>query len=82
MIGIPMSYLNIDLDRSTAKGKSVQLFTDIDERWATGHDYDYDNFPLNNVSSLAYILSALANTPPLAVLQRRCQWHFDVLCAA
>lgn len=48
-----MSYLNIDLDRQSAKGKSVQLFTDIDERWATGHDYDFDNYPMSNVSIAA-----------------------------
>lgn len=42
-----MSYLHFELDRTSAGGRSVQLFTDIDERWSTAHDYDYQEFPSN-----------------------------------
>lgn len=42
---LPLSYLHVELDTSTIKGRSIQLYTDIDERWVTGHDYDYEDFP-------------------------------------
>lgn len=45
-----MSYMHFELDSSTAQGRSVQLYTDIDERWVTGHDYDYENYPYRMVS--------------------------------
>lgn len=44
---IPMSYMHFELDRSSAAGRSVQLFTDIDERWSSAHVYDYENYPIN-----------------------------------
>lgn len=42
---LPLSYLHVELDPSTIKGRSIQLYTDIDERWVTGHDYDYEEYP-------------------------------------
>lgn len=42
---LPLSYLHVELDTSTIKGRSIQLYTDIDERWVTGHDYDYQTYP-------------------------------------
>ncbi|CDU24620.1 probable glutaminase A [Sporisorium scitamineum] len=42
---LPLSYLHVELDTSTTKGRSIQLYTDIDERWVTGHDYDYEEYP-------------------------------------
>ncbi|PWY98696.1 DUF1793-domain-containing protein [Testicularia cyperi] len=42
---IPLSYLHFELDTSTIKGRSIQMYTDIDERWVTGHDYDYADWP-------------------------------------
>ena len=52
-----MSYLHIEVDKHTLVGKSVQLYTDIDERWSTGHDYDYQNFPMTVVRvSLGFVL--------------------------
>ncbi|CCF48728.1 hypothetical protein NDA11_007682 [Ustilago hordei] len=41
---LPLSYLHVELDKSTIKGRSIQLYTDIDERWVTGHDFDYENY--------------------------------------
>lgn len=45
---LPLSYLYFELDQSTAKGSSIQLYTDIDERWVTGHDYDYQGTPYDS----------------------------------
>lgn len=42
---IPLSYMHVELDDATSAGRDVQLYTDIDERWVTGHDYDYQNYP-------------------------------------
>ncbi|CEH18783.1 hypothetical protein CBOM_05493 [Ceraceosorus bombacis] len=59
---LPLSYLHVELDRASAKGRSVQIYTDIDERWITGHDCDYENYPTkmrwngNNNGSLSYFL--------------------------
>lgn len=44
---IPLSYMHFELDRASANGHSVQMFTDIDERWSSAHDYDYENYPMN-----------------------------------
>ncbi|PWN22859.1 DUF1793-domain-containing protein [Microstroma glucosiphilum] len=42
---IPMSYLHFAYDSSTAKGKSVQAYVDIDERWVTAHVQEFDRYP-------------------------------------
>ncbi|CAD6923402.1 unnamed protein product [Tilletia controversa] len=42
---IPASYVHFELDQLSAKNHKVQLFMDIDERWVTGHDYDWENYP-------------------------------------
>jgi len=42
---LPLSYVHFELDKLSATFRKVQLFMDIDERWVTGHDYDYQNFP-------------------------------------
>lgn len=42
---LPLSYLHFQLDTTTIRGRSIQMFTDIDERWVTGHDYDFEAFP-------------------------------------
>ncbi|EST06759.1 protein of unknown function DUF1793 [Kalmanozyma brasiliensis GHG001] len=42
---LPLSYLHVELDKSTIKNRSIQLYTDIDERWVTGHDYDFADWP-------------------------------------
>ncbi|PWN48488.1 putative glutaminase A [Violaceomyces palustris] len=46
---LPLSYMHFELDRKSSKGKSVQMYTDIDERWVTGHDYDYEDYPYDEV---------------------------------
>ncbi|KAK0558194.1 hypothetical protein OC844_005345 [Tilletia horrida] len=43
---IPASYVHFELDDpSQAKSKQIQLFMDVDERWATGHDHTFDEQP-------------------------------------
>lgn len=42
---IPLSYLHFELDPVTSEGRSVQLYTDIDERWITAHVMDFENYP-------------------------------------
>ncbi|KAK0558195.1 hypothetical protein OC844_005346 [Tilletia horrida] len=42
---LPLSYVHFELDELSAKNRKVQLYVDIDERWVTGHDYDYQNYP-------------------------------------
>lgn len=42
---LPLSYLHIDLDEKTLKHRKVQLFTDIDERWVTAHDFTFETHP-------------------------------------
>ncbi|KAE8194664.1 hypothetical protein CF328_g4672 [Tilletia controversa] len=39
---IPASYIHFELDQLSAKNHQVQLFMDTDERWVTGHDYDWE----------------------------------------
>ncbi|KAE8218857.1 hypothetical protein CF319_g7341 [Tilletia indica] len=42
---IPASYVHFELDELSASNRKVQLFMDIDERWVTGYDYDYEEYP-------------------------------------
>ncbi|EPQ25643.1 uncharacterized protein PFL1_06780 [Pseudozyma flocculosa PF-1] len=42
---LPLSYLYFELDQPPPANRSVQMYTDIDERWVTGHDYDYQGTP-------------------------------------
>lgn len=44
---LPLSYLHIELDQTTRQGRDIQLYTEIDERWVTGPDSDFQNYPYN-----------------------------------
>lgn len=76
---IPLSYMHFSLDRSSATNRSVQIYTDIDERWATGHDYDYQNYPYNmqwvdnaNGSSIYFVQRT--NPQQYTEFRQRAEW--------
>ncbi|CAO1615405.1 unnamed protein product [Sympodiomycopsis kandeliae] len=41
---LPLSYMHVEIDSKSASGKSVQIFTDIDERWVTAHEDQWPEY--------------------------------------
>lgn len=76
---IPLSYMHFELDRSSAGGRSVQIYTDIDERWATGHDYDYETFPttmqwVDNANGSSIYFVQRTNPQVYTEFRQRAEW--------
>ncbi|UZJ57069.1 hypothetical protein CBS101457_006389 [Exobasidium rhododendri] len=83
---LPLSYMHFELDRSSAVNRSVQIYTDIDERWTTGHDYDYERYPStmqwvdNNKGSSIYFVQR-TNPQALSEYRQRAEWGSSVYAA-
>jgi hypothetical protein len=76
---IPLSYMHFQLDPSSSTNRSVQLFTDIDERWATGHDYDYENYPVtmqwvDNANGSSIYFVQRGNPQTYTEFRQRAEW--------
>lgn len=83
---LPLSYLHFELDRVSAGNRSVQMYTDIDERWSTGHDYDYMNYPYtmqwvddNNGTSIYFVQRT--NPQVYSEFRQRAEWGSSVYAA-
>jgi hypothetical protein len=84
--GIPLSYMHFELDRDSAANRSVQMYTDIDERWTSGHDYDYEHYPCtmqwvdnNNGSSMYFVQRTSPQT--FGEYRQRAEWGSSVYAA-
>ncbi|KDN52653.1 DUF1793-domain-containing protein [Tilletiaria anomala UBC 951] len=75
---LPLSYMHFELDPKTAKGKDIQMYTDIDERFVTGHDYDYENYPYNmqfiNTNGTSMYLIQRNNPQVYTEYRQRAEW--------
>ncbi|KAE8223704.1 hypothetical protein CF319_g3301 [Tilletia indica] len=83
---IPASYIHFELDDpSAAKRKKIQLYVDVDERWATGHDHDFDNFPVKAdiFRTNGTFQYAISRTQPevLTEFRDRAEWGSFVFAA-
>ena len=75
---LPLSYLHFELDKATTTGKKVQIYTEIDERWVTGHDYDYQTYPYSmkfEVVNSTSIYTVQRERPEVfAEFRQRAEW--------
>ncbi|CAD6889053.1 unnamed protein product [Tilletia caries] len=75
---IPASYIHFELDELSAKNRHVQLFMDIDERWVTGHDYDWENYPYTmdygNYNGSQQYFVTLKNEQKFTEYRQRAEW--------
>lgn len=79
---LPLSYLHFELDTTTTKKKDIQIYTEIDERWVTGHDYDFQNYPYNMqfqvVNSTSMYLVQRNNPEVYTEFRQRAEWGSSV----
>jgi len=83
---LPLTYMHFELDEASATNRSVQMYTDIDERWASGHDYDYENYPVSmqwvddsNGTSIYFVQRT--NPQVLTEFRQRAEWGSSVYAA-
>ena len=70
--------MHFQLDPKTSKGKDIQIYTEIDERWITAHDYDFQNYPYNsqfvNSNGTSMYLLQRNNPQVYTEFRQRAEW--------